>query len=155
MSNIYFPVGLGLVLALGANPSVWTARLEGKDGSKISGTARVETVAPMTPPADSTKPPANESGSQELRVTVTVSGAPQNSSLSFDLRSGKCSMPGAVIGTPASYGTIKADDKGNGNATAQIKGPAPTGEFHVSVYSAGQKPAACGDLEQSKTSTEG
>ena len=154
MSNIYLPVGLGLVLALGANPSVWTAKLEGKDGSKISGTARVETVAPMTPPADSTKPPVKESG-QELRVTVTVSGAPANSSLSFDLRSGKCSMPGAVIGSSSSYGTIKADDKGNGNATAQVKGPAPTGEFHVSVYSAGQKPAACGDLEQSKTSTEG
>jgi hypothetical protein len=41
MSNVPASVALGLIAALVANPTVWTAKLDGKDGSKISGTARV------------------------------------------------------------------------------------------------------------------
>ena len=49
MLPVQVPVGLSLILALGAGSAAWTARLDGKDGSKISGTAQVES-APAMPP---------------------------------------------------------------------------------------------------------
>ena len=113
MFHIHVPVGLGLVLALGAGSAVWTARLDGKDGSKISGTAQVESITVM-PPSDSailpkdTIPPAGTSTTpakaspEELRVTVTLSNAPANASLSWYLYSGTAMTRTRVTPNPFS-----------------------------------------------------
>jgi len=61
MLQVQLPVGVGLILALGAGSGVWTAKLDSRDDSKITGTARVESVpAPaMTP--DNVGLPGNHS----------------------------------------------------------------------------------------------
>jgi hypothetical protein len=163
MFHIHVPVGLGLVLALGAGSAVWTARLDGKDGSKISGTAQVESI-PVMPPSDSTMPPKDTippAGTpEELRVTVTLSNAPANASLSWYLYSGSCDASSAgdaesILGVPSSYSPVKVDGSGNGTTTVMIRGAhVAAGNYYVGVLAAG-KVAACGNLEPSKTSTDG
>lgn len=159
MSYVPVSVAAGLIAALAANPSVWTAKLNGQDGSKISGTARVEAVAPVTPPSDSATPPASTpTASDELRVTLTVSNAAPNSTLAWTLRSGECDNKGAdvkVVGSAS--GSVKVDAQGSGTATSQVKATLPaSGDFHIALNSheGSGKLAACGDLEAAKTSTE-
>ena len=172
MFHIHVPIGLGLVLALGAGAEVWTARLEGKDGSKISGTAQVESV-PVTPPSDSAIPPRDTMApagtsttpakpSPELKVTITLSEAPANASLSWYLYSGSCKAENAgdaesIVGLPSSYSPIKVDESGNGTTTSTIRGgQVGAGSYYVGIHAAGGgKLAACGNLEPSKTSTGG
>lgn len=171
MFQAQVPVGLSLILALGAGSAAWTAKLDSKDGSKISGTARVETVLPaMTPPKDSVTPPKDstpvapaEASPEELRVSITVAGAPANASLGWGLYTGKCGdsnagAASAALGMPASYTPIKIDAQGNGTATSMVKGgPSPaSGDYYVGVQRPeGGKLAACGNLEPAKTSTGG
>jgi hypothetical protein len=154
MSNVPASVALGLIAALVANPTVWTAKLDGKDGSKISGTARVETVAPTPAPTDSAMPPAGAS-TGDLKVTVTVNNAAPNASLTWDLRSGECDGKIAEAHTVGgASGSIKVDAQGTGTASTQVKANLPAGsDFHVAVNDGG-KVAACGNLEAAKTSTE-
>ena len=163
MLPVQFPVSLGLVLALGAGSAAWTAKLAGKDGSKISGTAQVESTS-VTPPADSTTPPRDSmpattpAASAELRVTVTLSNAPANSSLSWYLYSGSCSDGSAgaaesIQGIPASYSPVKVDGSGNGTTTVTVRGAhVEAGNYYVGIISGG-KLAACGNLEPSTTSS--
>lgn len=154
MSNVPVSVALGVVAALIANPTVWTAKLDGKDGSKISGTARVETVAPTPAPTDSAMPPAGSS-TAELKVTVTVNNAAPNSSLSWSLNTGDCDDKGAEVKpVGGASGTIKVDASGAGTATAQVKGTMPMSDEHHVAINEGGKVAACGDLEAAKTSTD-
>jgi len=171
MFHIHISAGLGLVLALGAGSAVWTARLDGKDGSKISGTAQVESI-PLTPPSDSAIPPKDtippaatvttpaKASPDELRVTLTLSNAPANASLSWYLYSGTCGDTNAgdvesILGVPSSYSPIKVDGSGNGTTTSMIRGAhVATGTYYVGILAAG-KLAACGNLEPSKTSTGG
>jgi hypothetical protein len=146
MSNVPVSVAFGVIAALVANPSVWTAKLDGKDGSKISGTARVETVAPTPPPADSAMPPAGGAVSAgDLKVTVTVNNAAPNSSLTWNLRSGECDGKVAEAHTVGgASGSIKVDAQGTGTASTQVKANLPAGsDFHVAVND-GAKVAACG-----------
>ena len=175
MSFIPASVAIGLVAAIAANPSVWTAKLNGQDGSKINGTARVESVAPVTPPRDSATAPRDSAtaprdsatppastptpASDELRVTVTINNAAPNSTLSWSLRSGECDDKGTdvkVIG--AASGSVKVDAQGSGTATTSVKATLPSGtdDFHIALNSheGSGKLAACGDLEAAKTSTE-
>jgi hypothetical protein len=161
MSFVPVTVAFGVALAIAANPSVWTAKLNGQDGSKINGSARVETVAAVTPPRDSATPPASTPtpASDELRVTVTVNNAAPNSTLSWSLRSGECDDKGTevkVIG--AASGSVKVDAQGSGTATTSVKATLPSGtdDFHIALNSheGSGKLAACGDLEAAKTSTE-
>ena len=173
MSNVTGAVLLSLIAAAAANPSVWTAKLEGKDGSKLTGTARVEsgsapvTTAPRdsaTPPRDSTmrdttaqKPMTSATNSDDLRVTLTVSNAPQNTTLLWSIREGECSTKGDEVKVVAgATGNITVDAQGNGTATSSIKATLPSGDVHVAVYGRQEagKLAACGDLEPAKTSTE-
>jgi hypothetical protein len=169
MSPLQFPVGLGLLLALGAGSGVWTAKLDGKDGSKISGTAQVESV-PVMPPSDSAIPPRDtippaaptagrQASPEELRVTVTLSNAPANASLSWYLYSGSCNASSAgdaetILGLPSSYRPVKVDGSGNGSTTVAVRGAQVGigGSYYVGVLAAG-KLAACGNLEATKTST--
>ena len=166
MLAIHVPVGLGLILALGAGSGAWTARLDGKDGSKISGTALVET-APVTPPADSATPPTDSmpatttpAAPAELRVTITLNNAPANASLSWYVYSGSCNADSAgdaetIVGLPSSYSPIKVDGSGNGSATWTIRSAhIDAGTYYVGILGGG-KLAACGNLEPSKTSTGG
>ena len=155
MSHVPASVALGLIAALVANPSVWTAKLDGKDGSKISGTARVETVAPTPVPADSAMPPAGSPSTGDLKVTVTVNNAAPNSTLSWNLRSGECSgKVGESHTLEGASGSINVDAQGTGTVATQVKANLPTGsDYHVAINDGG-KVAACGDLEAAKTSTE-
>jgi len=155
MSFVPASVALGAVLALVANPAVWTAKLDGKDGSKISGTARVETIAPAPMPTDSASPPTGTPSMGELKVTVTVNNAAPNSSLTWNLRSGECDGKVAEAHTVGgATGSIKVDAQGTGTVSTQVKANLAEGsDFHVAVND-GAKVAACGDLEAAKTSTE-
>ena len=155
MSNVASSVAFGLIAALVANPSVWTAKLDSKDGSKISGTARVETVAPAPTPTDSATPPTGTPSMGDLQVTVTVNNAAPNSNLSWNLRSGECDGKVAEAHTVGgASGSIKVDAQGTGTASTQVKANLPAGsDFHVAVNDGG-KVAACGNLEAAKTSTE-
>lgn len=174
MSSAPVTVALGLVAALAVNPTVWTAKLEGKDGSKITGTARVEAIAATYTPRDSAMPPRDstkpmhdsekskdtyhKAGTGNLRVTVTVSNAPQNSTLLWSVRKGECGEGGEdvkVIGSAT--GNITIDAQGNGTATSEVKATLPADEdVHLAVYGRQEagKLAACGKLEAAKTSTE-
>ena len=167
MLHINVPIGLALALALGAGSEVWTARLEGRDGSKISGIAQVESRPVSSPgdsavsPRDTLAPvptPARPSG--ELKVTISLSDAPKNASLSWYLYSGTCSAESAgdaesIVGLPSSYSPIKVDGSGNGTATSMIRGgQVGAGNYYVGIISGGAL-AACGNLEPSKTSTDG
>jgi len=167
-----------LVVAAAASPSVWTAKLEGKDGSKITGTARVEsgasaampkrdsTMQPRdtTMPRDTTasyrdttkaQPSYSTTGMGDLRVTISVNNAPQNSTLTWSIRSGECHDASAEVkDVTSATGSIKVDASGNGTASSQVKATLPTtGDLHI-VVNDGAKQAACGDLEPAKTSTE-
>jgi hypothetical protein len=160
MFHINVPIGLGLALAFGAGSQVWTAQLEGRDGSKMSGTAQVESAAVMpdsTAPVDTAQAPQKPG---ELNVTITVSDAPADASLSWYVYGGSCKAESAgdaesIVGLPSSYSPIKVDGSGNGTITLTIQGAQmPTGMYYVGVISGG-KLAACGNLEPSKTSTGG
>ena len=163
MFPIQVPVGLSLVLALGAGSAVWTAKLDGKDGSKISGTAQVES-ATLMPPSDSTTPPKDSTTTAhpsptELRVTVTLSNAAANASLSWYLYSGSCNAGSAgdaesIVGLASSYVPVKIDGSGNGSTTTTVRGvQIGTGNYYVGIIAAGGgKLAACGNLEP-QTST--
>ena len=121
MLPMHAPAALSLILALGAGSAAWTARLESKEGSKISGTAQVESIALM-PPGDSTTPPKDSMPAPaptELRVTVTLNNAPPNASLSWYLYSGSCgdSYAGSadsILGVISTYSPVKIDGSGNG-----------------------------------------
>ena len=155
MSYVPASVAFGLIAALVASPSVWTAKLDGKDGSKISGTARVETVAPAPMPTDSATPPTGTPSTGDLKVTVTVNNAAPNSTLEWNLRSGECDGKVAEAHTiGGASGSIKVDAQGTGTVSTQVKANLPAdSDFHVAVNDGG-KVAACGDLEAAKTSTE-
>lgn len=163
MLSLQLPAGLALVLALGAGSAVWTARIDGKDGSKISGTAQVESRS-MTPRADSASPPADTlpratpASPAELQVTINLSGAPKNGSLSWYLYSGGCNDANAgavesIQGVPSSYSPVKTDGSGNGSTTVTIRGARlDNGNYYVGVIAGGEL-AACGNLEPTRTST--
>ena len=166
MLPVQVPVGLSLILALGAGSAAWTARLEGKDGSKVSGTAQVEST-PAMPASDSANPPKDSmpaptpAAPAELRVTVTLSNAPANASLSWYLYSGSCSDASAgaaesILGVPSTYSPVKIDGSGNGSTTVSIRGAQmESGNHYVGVHAAGGgKLAACGNLEPAKTSSD-
>ena len=164
MLPVHVPVGLGLILALGAGSAAWTARLDGKDGSKISGTAQVEST-PAMPPSDSATPPKDSmpattpAAPAELRVTITLSNAPANSSLSWYLYSGSCNDANAgaaesILGVPSTYNPVKVDGSGNGSTTSSIRGAqVESGNYYVGILGGG-KLTACGNLEPAKTSSE-
>lgn len=165
MSGVSASVVLGLIIAAAANPSVWTAKLEGKDGSKITGTARVETgMVTATPDRDTTMPSRDTTKSQtshahtetgDVRVTITVNNAPPNASLTWAIRTHECHDASAEVKDIASAtGAITVDASGNGTTTSSVKATLPTtGDLHV-VVNDGAKQAACGNLEAAKTSTE-
>ena len=169
MIHIQIPVGLGLVLALGAGSAAWTARLDSKDGSKISGTAQVESP-PVTPPSDApippkdTIPPADSTtrapaSTNELRVTVTLKDAPANASFSWYLYSGACNASNAgdaesIVGLPSSYIPIKVDGSGGGTTTTTVRAAQlGTGTYYVGILGGG-KLVACGNLEPQASTGE-
>lgn len=163
MLPLQIPVGLGVLLALGAGSGVWTAKLDGRDGSKISGTAQVESI-PVMPPSDSAIPPRDtippagstaraQASPEELRVTVTLSNAPANASMSWYLYSGTCSASSAgdaesILGLPSSYSPVKVDGSGNGSTSIVVRGAqvGTGGSYYVGILAAGTL-AACGNLE--------
>jgi hypothetical protein len=93
-------------------------------------------------------------------VTVTLTDAPKNASLSWYIYSGSCTDSNAgaaesILGVPSSYGPIKVDGSGNGTTTSMIRGAqVASGSYYVGVIGGG-KLAACGNLEPAKTSTGG
>lgn len=168
MFHIQFPVGLSLVIALGTGSAVWTAKLDGKDGNKISGTAQVEAASAMptgdsaTPPKDSI--PADSTTTahpspNELRVTLTVSNASPNATLSWYLYSGSCNAASAgdaesILGIPSSYTPIKVDGSGTGTAVTTVRGAqVGAGNYYVGVLGGG-KLVACGNLEPQASTGE-
>ncbi|HEX9895456.1 MAG TPA: CHRD domain-containing protein [Gemmatimonadales bacterium] len=156
---------LGLLALVGSNPATWTAKLEGKDRSAISGTARVEAPAapavtpdPAMPPRDTMPPPAPEPAKpmdNQLRATLSITNAPQNATLSWHVHQGKCGSNGPIVGSSAAYQPVKVDAQGSGTASASVTASLQEkGEYYADVHSSqdqGAQVAACGTLEYQRT----
>jgi hypothetical protein len=128
------PLGLAVlsVAAIGT-ATTWRATLEAKDGSKIGGTALVESM-----------------GYTSSRASVELSGAKPGSLLPWHVHTGACGAKGNVLGDPAVYAPLSVgpDGRASGNATLAIVPPA-TGELSVNVHKSktDMTPIACGTLK--------
>ncbi|MGQ0703204.1 MAG: hypothetical protein ACT4PM_08750 [Gemmatimonadales bacterium] len=127
-------VFLGVLAVAGVGAlKVWTADLDPKGGSRLDGTARVETVGP-----------------DSLAATVNLEGAGSYATHTWGIHSGKCSAIGVMHGMQSAYPAVKADSAGNGMATARIKMSLGGGDHSVVVHGpAAGSVEACGDLKPS------
>lgn len=164
---------LGLLALASTNPATWTAKLDSKDGTAITGTARVETVDvtpqrdttmpptdTLVPPRDTTPPmpggPTSETlGSNQVRITLTINGAPANTTMAWHLHQGKCGSNGALIGDANAYTPVQVDGSGSATATTTISAALQErGEYYADVHASaeqGASVAACGSLEYQRT----
>jgi hypothetical protein len=128
-----FPLLAGLVFGAPALTATWTAVLAPTAGSKLSGSAVVETLGP-----DST------------RATIRLSGAMPGSEIPWHIHSGGCGAKGQILGSASSYAALKArqDGSANGTVTLPVAMPA-SGEFAVMVHKSktDMASAACGTLK--------
>jgi hypothetical protein len=168
---------LGLLALVGTSAATWTAKLEGKDGSTVSGTVRIETAPPampkdttypkrdtLIPPRDTTQPPNAEPAAAtapaggDFRATVSITNAPQNSTLSWHVHQGKCGSNGAVVGTATAYMPIKVDARGSGTASASVTATLQEkGEYYADVHASPDNAGpvtACGTLEYQRTKAD-
>ena len=112
----------------------WTARLEGRDGRKVRGTA-------------SARPSADGKGTD---VTVSLEGDTPGATRPWHVHSGRCGQSGGVVGGGRAYTPMSIDAKGNGQASATVPVPlADTSHYYVNIHDAATAMGiivACGDL---------
>ncbi len=96
----------------------WSATLQPQNGSKVSGTATVEAKG-----ADST------------RFSVSVRGAPTNTTLNWHLHNGKCAEAGSIVGEQTSYPELKAGAGGTAESMVTLPvAPPSSGAFSIQVH---------------------
>jgi len=119
-------------ITVGSSLKVWTAALDEKDGSGVSGSARVETIK-----------------DDSVRATVNIKGAASKASLSWGIHTGKCAALGAMLGGGGVYQAVQADSSGGGSATSSLKLEFKSGtDYSVVVHgSPAGSVAACGELK--------
>jgi hypothetical protein len=128
-----FPLLAGLVLTAPALTATWTAVLAPTAGSKVSGSAVVETL-----------------GADSARATIRLSGAMPGSEIPWHIHSGACGAKGQILGNASGYPALKARQDGSANGTVTLPVAMPvSGEFTVTVHKSktDMAPAACGTLK--------
>lgn len=124
--------GLSAIVAIGASTK-WTAALDPKGGSQVTGTATVEPLAA----ADS------------ARASLSLKGRPDGLH-AWHIHAGTCGAIGAVVGTMANYPLVTIGQDGWGTAQAVIASLG-SGDHVVVVHSGAPNTAtiACGKLRPS------
>ena len=130
------PIALGLValsIAAAGTGMTWKATLEAKDGSKLGGTALVESMGYTT-----------------SRASVELTGAKPGSVMPWHIHNGACGGKGAILGDASAYPPLSVGPDGHaiGNVTLPIA-PPPTGDLSVMVHKSktDMTPIACGTLK--------
>lgn len=112
----------------------WTAKLAGKDGRKVTGSATV-------------KPTADGKG---VDVQVTIDGDTPGATRPWHIHTGSCAKSGGVFGGGRAYSPIIVDAKGHGEAKATVAAtPADTTTYYVNIHDSAAAMSiivACGDL---------
>lgn len=110
------------------------AKLEGKDGRKVSGSATA------VPSADGTA----------TIVSVSIDGDTPGATRPWHVHAGSCAKSGGVVGGARPYTPIAIDIQGHGSAKATVPVPlADTATYYVNVHDAASAMniiVACGDL---------
>lgn len=112
--------------------ATWTATINPMGGSGITGSAMVR--------------PTSGGGS----ATVSISGAPPNSTLPWHVHSGTCATGGGVVGAAAAYSPLSVGADGKATSTANVSAALdPAAKYHVNVHKSASDMGtivACGDL---------
>ncbi|WP_337170845.1 hypothetical protein [Gemmatimonas aurantiaca] len=112
----------------------WTAKIAGKEGRKVTGSATV-------------KPTADGKG---IDVHVTLDGDTPGATRPWHIHTGTCANGIAVFGGPRAYTPIAIDAKGHGEAKVTVPAvPADTGSYNVNIHDSAAAMGivvACGDL---------
>jgi hypothetical protein len=112
--------------------ATWTATINAMGGSGITGSAMVR-----------------PSGSTEA-ATVSITGAPPNSTLPWHVHSGTCATGGGVVGAGSAYTPLAVGADGKATASATITASLDTGaQYHVNIHKSESDMGtivACGDL---------
>lgn len=127
-----------LLVALGAaglsDPTLWSATLSARDGSRVSATARVESA-----------------GVDALQLSIDVRGAPARSAIAWAVHQGGCEALGPVHGNPGDYPPLVTDFTGETWETALVaRAFAADGQYAVVIRKSGDpssRVAACGALK--------
>ncbi|MEP6779799.1 MAG: hypothetical protein ABJC26_07915 [Gemmatimonadaceae bacterium] len=130
-------VGSSSVAFALARHSEWSAKVAGKDGMKLHGTATVK------PSAD------GKSTMVDFKIMGDVAGSVRP----WHVHTGSCAKSGAPVMASA-YTPITIDAKGNGEGKATLAMVVPdTGSYYVNVHESKENmghAVACGDLKHSK-----
>lgn len=112
--------------------ATWTANINAMGGSGITGSALVRPT------------------SGGASATVSISGAPANSTLPWHVHSGTCGSGGGVVGAASAYTPLAVGADGKATSTATITAALDTGaKYHVNVHKSATDMGtivACGDL---------
>ena len=124
-------VAFGLVL----RHMEYDAKIMGKDGSKITGTAVMKSTA-------------DDKGTE---IDLKLMGVEASGTHPWHVHTGSCAKSGGVWGGGANYKPIVADAKGAGESKATIAMAVPdTGSYYVNIHESSTNMAkivACGDLK--------
>lgn len=136
-------MGAGMGATVGADTGMagmggmndrWTATLEPRGGTNVTGTANVMAGT----------------GAGTTMAEVTLNGAPANGVHPWHIHAGTCASGGDIVGPPADYPPLNADANGTATASATVNVAAPTtGEYHINVHMSPTDLGtivACGDL---------
>lgn len=126
---------LSLTVLAVAAVTRWSATLEPKADSKISGKATVEAV-----------------GTDSSRASIQISGGKAGSEYPWHIHNGACGAgaPGAIVGNPTAYPVLTAGPDGNASASVVLPGaPMTSGDYSVTVHRSktDKTPASCGTLK--------
>jgi len=121
-------------LALSPSLATWSAKIAGKDGSKITGEATMKAGADAA----------------TTQVSVMLMGDEAGVTRPWHVHIGSCAKGGGVLGGGKSYTPITMDASGHGMTTATLPVALPdTGSYYVNIHQSATSMAtivACGDL---------
>lgn len=125
-------------LALAPSLATWSAKITGKDGSKIMGDATMKAGA--------------DAGTTV--VSVMLMGDEAGTTRPWHVHIGSCAKGGGVLGGGKSYTPITFDASGHGMTTATLPVALPdTGSYYVNIHQSAANMGtivACGDLAKGK-----
>jgi superoxide dismutase, Cu-Zn family len=117
-------------------PAELTAKLEGRDGRKVGGSA--------------TARPAADGKSTD--ISLTLEGDTPGATRPWHVHTGTCKQSGGVVGRARAYSPIAVDINGQGRSTASIPMLlADTATYYVNIHDSAAAMniiVACGDLQK-------
>ncbi|HEX7049184.1 MAG TPA: hypothetical protein VF188_03145 [Longimicrobiales bacterium] len=85
--------------------------------------------------------------SDRTEASVSVSHAPDETTLAWRIQGGSCAAPGAPVGSSASYPPLHTDSTGAASANVLLSPILVSGQdYHVAVATAEEDAIACGAL---------